>query len=176
MPTVTLVLGGTRSGKSRHALTLAEGRAQPAFVATAEATDQEMAERVLRHQRDRGDHFLTVEEPVRLASVLRGLPPATDMALVDCLTVWLGNLLHYFGDEDPRIETEVAGLLAVLEEPPLDIVLVANEVGMGIVPESALGRRFRDLAGRLNQEVAARADTVVFVVSGIPLRIKGDCA
>ncbi len=174
MPTVTLVTGGARSGKSRYALALAETRAHPVFVATAEATDAEMADRVLRHQRERGERFRTVEEPVHLAEALGAFPAGTDIAIVDCLTVWLGNLLHYHGDDDGRLQAEVDALLAALEDPPTDLALVTNEVGMGIVPMTELGRRFRDLAGRLNQDVAARADSVVLVVSGIPVRIKGD--
>jgi len=168
---ITLVTGGCRSGKSRYALEKASTSAHPVFVATAVAFDEEMKARIARHQRDRGQAFATIEAPYDLPGALRDLPPDTDTALVDCLTVWMGNLLCR-PDTTDASPPEAEELLAVLRDPPCDIILVTNEVGMGIVPENALARRFRDETGFLNQSIAALADTVVFVVSGIPTVIK----
>ncbi len=168
---ITLVTGGCRSGKSRYALQQASTCAHPVFVATAVAFDDEMKARIARHQSDRGPAFATVEAPYDLPGALRALPPDTDVALVDCLTVWMGNLLCR-PDTTDASPAEVEDLLAVLRDPPCDIILVTNEVGMGIVPENPLARRFRDDTGFLNQSIAALADTVVFVVSGIPTVIK----
>jgi adenosylcobinamide kinase/adenosylcobinamide-phosphate guanylyltransferase len=170
-PRITLVTGGCRSGKSRFALRQASAGAHPVFVATAEAHDDEMAGRIARHRSERDPSFHTVEAPHDLAAALRALPPQTDVALVDCLTLWVSNLLcRPSATEDTP--AEIAKLLDVLRDPPCDIILVTNEVGMGIVPDNALARRFRDEAGFLNQAIAALADTVVFVVSGIPTVIK----
>lgn len=178
MSRVILVTGGARSGKSRHALALALARPGPrAFVATAEPMDDEMRSRIECHRRERGSDFATVEVPRDLAGALGRLPAGTSVALVDCLTVWLGNLMARpgaaacgAGAELP----EVAAFLDALGRPPCDLVVVTNEVGLGIVPDNALAREFRDRAGRLNQAVAARADEVVLVVSGIPMVIKGE--
>ena len=136
MPTVTLVTGGGRSGKSRYAMAMATAATvvRPAFVATAEVTDDEMAERVRRHQAERDGRFVNVEEPVQLAEALRSLPADVDLAIVDCLTVWLGNLYHYGHVADDGASEPIEALLALLREPPCDIVLVTNEVGMGIIP------------------------------------------
>lgn len=170
--TTTLITGGARSGKSRLALELAAPHDRRAFVATAEALDDEMRDRISRHRRERGDGFTTIEAPLDLAGALRALPPDTGVAVVDCLTVWLGNRLHHRALADLD-DPAVTGLLDVLVTPPCDLVLVTNEVGTGIVPETPLGRRFRDLAGELNQHVAARADRVLLAVCGQPMWIKG---
>ncbi len=168
---VTLVTGGCRSGKSSYALEQATASASPVFVATAVAFDEEIKARIERHRRDRDPSIQTIEAPYDLAGALRSLPAGTGVALVDCLTVWMGNLLcrPETTDEAPA---EIEELLAVLRDPPCDIILVTNEVGMGIVPENALARRFRDETGFLNQALASLADRVVFVVSGIPTTIK----
>jgi adenosylcobinamide kinase/adenosylcobinamide-phosphate guanylyltransferase len=171
---VTFLTGGGRSGKSRLALAASEGALRPAFVATAEAFDEEMRERIRRHQEERSDRFLTVEEPLDLAGVLRGLPAEVDLVLVDCLTVWLGNLMYHREVTDAHGCREIDELLAVLRDPPCHIVLVSNEVGMGIIPADAESRLFRDVAGRVNQRVAEVADTVVLAVSGLPLVVKGE--
>jgi adenosylcobinamide kinase/adenosylcobinamide-phosphate guanylyltransferase len=136
------------------------------------ACDAEMRQRIAAHQAERGEQFLTLEEPLDLAGVMRRVPPATDVMLIDCLTVWLGNLMHHHGD-DQRWYAEIDELLAALRNPPLNVVLVTNEVGMGIVPESAMGRRFRDLQGAMNQKIAEVADVVVFAACGLPLALKG---
>jgi adenosylcobinamide kinase/adenosylcobinamide-phosphate guanylyltransferase len=168
---VTMLTGGARSGKSRRALELAGARSgKKAFVATATVTDEEMRERIEKHRAARGAEFLTVEAPVDLAGAIRGLPAEVEVAVVDCLTVWMGNLFHERGENGEF--PEVAELLAVLEAPPCDLVVVTNELGMGVVPDNAMARRFRDLAGRVNQEVAARAGRVELLVGGLPLVLK----
>lgn len=169
LPRVTLVLGGARSGKSAHAEALVEGQPGPClYLATAEAGDAEMAERIARHRQRRGQRWHTLEEPLDLAGALsRGAPPG-GAVLVDCLTLWLANLLA--AGRDPLAEGR--RLLEVLPELAAPVVFVSNEVGFGIVPANALARRFRDEAGRLHQAVAAAADRVVFVAAGLPLVLK----
>lgn len=172
LPQLVLVLGGCRSGKSRFAQELAERLGQRRlFVATAEPFDDEMRERIAKHRAARGPEWQTVEAPVALAEALREHAGKADVALVDCLTVWLGNLL---GAEPPRWDADaVSSLLAELGRRRSHVVVVSNEVGLGIVPGNALARRFRDEQGRLNQQVAAMADCVVFVAAGLPLLLKG---
>lgn len=165
---ITFVTGGARSGKSRYALDLAAGYARPAFIATAEPFDDEMRDRIRRHREEREARWFTIEEPVDLAGALRRLPPETEVAVVDCLTVWLGNLLHRGGEMD-----EIEAFLEALVEVPCPIVVVSNEVGFGGIAMSPLAREFTDRLGRLNQEVAARADRAVLIVSGLPLFLKG---
>ena len=172
MAEVILVTGGSRSGKSRCAVELALAFEKRVFVATAQATDREMEERINRHRRERVDLFITVEEPLDLAGALFWLPRDTQVALVDCLTVWLGNLFHHLGEVDMN-SPYIRDFLGVLESPPCNFILVTNELGMGLVPVHPLSRRFRDLAGLLNQEVARRAHRVIFTVCGIPMVIKG---
>jgi adenosylcobinamide kinase/adenosylcobinamide-phosphate guanylyltransferase len=146
-------------------------------VATAVAVDEEMAARIRHHREERGTGLLTVEEPRDLAGALAGLPPGTGAAVVDCLTVWLGNLVHErAGDavlDDPAIFPEVGAFLRRLEDPPCHLVVVSNELGWGVVPATPLGRAFRDLAGRVNEEVARRSDRVVLMVCGRPLELAG---
>jgi adenosylcobinamide kinase / adenosylcobinamide-phosphate guanylyltransferase len=163
---VTLVLGGARAGKSRYAMTLLGGGL---FIATAEAGDAEMAERIAAHRAERGDAWTTTEEPLDLAGVLRRHAGDTRPILVDCLTLWLSNLMHRERD----IDGATTALLAVLDERAGETVFVANEVGLGIVPDNALARRFRDAQGTLNRRVAARADRAVFMAAGLPLVLKG---
>jgi len=168
----TLVTGGGRSGKSRHALELALPREAKAFIATAQALDDEMRARIEKHRADRGGEFLTVEEPFDLARALGSLPKGIDVAVIDCLTVWLGNLVHRHEGKQGAFP-EVPALAEALRDPPCDVIVVTNEVGMGIVPANEVARRFRDLAGTVNQAVAALADEVVLMVSGVPLVVKG---
>jgi adenosylcobinamide kinase / adenosylcobinamide-phosphate guanylyltransferase len=166
---VTLVLGGARSGKSAHAEALiAEHGGAPVYVATAEPGDGEMAERIAAHRARRGEAWRTVEAPVALAEAVRSEARAGNAVLVDCLTLWLSNLLFAARD----VEAEVEDLMAALEGAEGPVVLVSNEVGLGIVPENALARAFRDHAGRLNQRVAAAADRVVLVTAGLPMTLK----
>jgi adenosylcobinamide kinase/adenosylcobinamide-phosphate guanylyltransferase len=165
---LTLVLGGARSGKSRYAESLVMALPSPwLYVATAEARDGEMAERVAVHQGRRGPSWRTVETPRDIAGALAA--NANTPALVDCLTLWLSNVLLADADVDAEIE-HLDGALARAAAP---VVLVANEVGSGIVPDNALGRRFRDLQGLLNQRIAARVDRVFLIVAGLPLTLKG---
>lgn len=171
MSKVTLLTGGGRSGKSAQALRLAEPFARKAFIATAEAFDDEMRARIARHKEERAEKFLTIEEPLDLAGAIRGLAGRADVVIVDCLTVWLGNLMHHRGAERSEY-TEIDDLIDALSAPPCDVILVTNEVGMGIIPIDAMTRRYRDLAGIINQRAAACANTVVLMVSGIPLTVK----
>ncbi|QJU59755.1 bifunctional adenosylcobinamide kinase/adenosylcobinamide-phosphate guanylyltransferase [Sphingomonas sp. AP4-R1] len=168
-----LVLGGARSGKSAHAQRLAEAAAEAAggdlvFIATAEAYDDEMRDRIARHRADRDARWRTVEAPRDLAEAIRAEGGEGRTILVDCLTLWLSNLLLADADLDAAGEA----LAAAAEEARARIVLVSNEVGFGIVPDNALARRFRDAAGRLNQRMAARCEAVDLVVAGIPLPVK----
>ena len=165
---LTLILGGARSGKSRYAEGLITALPGPwIYVATAEARDREMAERIATHRARRGTGWTTIEAPRDLAGALaaHGKTPV----LVDCLTLWLSNVLL----ADADVDAEMAQLEGSLAHVAAPIVLVANEVGFGIVPDNALGRRFRDLQGLLNQRIAARADRVILVVAGLPLTMKG---
>lgn len=168
--TSTLVLGGARSGKSAFAQKAAEiaaGAGRAVLIATGQAFDAEMAERIARHQADRGESWTTVEAPLALAKAVRALP-ADAMAVVDCLTLWLSNLMLAERDLAAAAEDLVEALAAC----PARLWLVSNEVGLGIVPETPLGRRFRDEAGRLHQRLAATVDEVYFVAAGLPLRLK----
>ncbi|HUC48484.1 MAG TPA: bifunctional adenosylcobinamide kinase/adenosylcobinamide-phosphate guanylyltransferase [Xanthobacteraceae bacterium] len=165
---LTLVLGGARSGKSRYAESVIAALTPPwTYVATAEAGDAEMAERIAAHRSRRGSNWHTVEAPRDLAAALKACDGRP--VLVDCLTLWLSNLV--LADADLEAETTLLEQAVAAATAP--VVLVANEVGSGIVPEYPLGRRFRDLQGILNQRIAARADRVVLVVAGIPLAVKG---
>jgi adenosylcobinamide kinase / adenosylcobinamide-phosphate guanylyltransferase len=164
---LTLVLGGARSGKSRHAEALIAAHPGPwVYVATAEALDEEMRQRIEAHRARRPSGWRTIEAPLDLAGAIASQPNAP--VLVDCLTLWLTNLI--LGDHDAdeaaaKLEAELARRLA-------PTVLVSNEVGLGLVPETPLGRRFRDAAGQLNQRMAERADAVVLMVAGLPLTVK----
>jgi adenosylcobinamide kinase/adenosylcobinamide-phosphate guanylyltransferase len=166
---ITLVLGGARSGKSAwaEARALQSGLA-PVYLATAEAGDEEMAERIAHHRARRGARWATVEEPLELATALGEWARPDRVVLVDCLTLWLANLMD--AERDPQAEAErLAAALAALRGP---LLLVSNEVGLGIVPDNALARAFRDAAGRLNQRVAAAAQHVVFLAAGLPLTLR----
>jgi len=167
---IVLIGGGVRSGKSRFALERAKQLGQRrCFVATATASDSEMTARIAAHLAERGDAFRTIEAPIGLCATLRGLSN-TDVAVVDCLTLWLANLLLAERGDD-AIQTEVESLAATLQGVPFHSVLVTNEVGMGVVPESALGRRFRDLAGNAHQRLAKVADEIYFGVLGLRLQL-----
>ena len=172
VPKLTFVLGGARSGKSRYGENVIATLPPPwqppwAYVATAEALDAEMAERIAAHRARRAPQWRTIEAPRDLAAALKECE--TMPVLGDCLTLWLSNLLL----ADADIDAEIAQLEAALAVTAAPVVLVANEVGSGIVPDHPLGRRFRDLQGLLNQRIAARGDHVVLVVAGLPLALKG---
>lgn len=169
---LTLVLGGARSGKSAFAQAAAEETASragvtPLMIATAQAFDTEMRERIARHVDDRGGRWRTLESPMDLAETLCSLT-AGDVAVVDCLTLWLTNQM--LAEADLTLAAD--GLLEALAACPARLWLVSNEVGWGIVPETPLGRRFRDEAGRLHQRIAALADEVFLVAAGLPLKMK----
>ncbi len=169
---VVFVTGGARSGKSRFAQARVEAwEGRLLYIATAEVGDAEMADRVARHRADRGPRWDTEEAPLDLG---RSLERAARYggALLDCLTLWTSNLLGRWGDDDEEIHRAVAGFLSALEAFPGRLCVVTNEVGAGIVPANPLARRFRDLAGRINQEAASRADEAYLVVSGLPVRLK----
>jgi adenosylcobinamide kinase/adenosylcobinamide-phosphate guanylyltransferase len=163
---ITLILGGARSGKTRYALKTAEAQAGAlVMIATAEPLDDEMAERIARHRAERGPRWRTVEAPLALADAIGALSP-DEITVVDCLTLWLSNVML----ADRAVWAETERLLAVLDDRK--VILVSNEVGGGVVPDNALARRFRDEAGRLNQRLASRADEVVLVTAGLPLTLK----
>jgi adenosylcobinamide kinase / adenosylcobinamide-phosphate guanylyltransferase len=164
---VTLILGGARSGKSRLAESLGSGEKH--YIATAQAFDDEMRSRIDKHKADRGDSWITHEEIFGLPRKLAEINGEGRFVLVDCLTLWLSNLMLAERDwQGPA--TALTGMLARMA---CDVVLVSNEVGLGIVPETALGRQFRDAQGLLNQRVAAAADNVLFVAAGLPMVLKG---
>jgi len=171
--TVTLVLGGVRSGKSHYAQQLGEGAGRVVFVATAEARDDEMQRKVERHQNTRPQHWETVEEPLDLAEVIVRHGPGCDLMIIDCLTFFAANLLEARGDDRLSIEQAVDDLCLALQAPPCSVVLVSNEVGSGVVPAYPSGRRFRDLLGEMNQSVARAASNVLLLVAGLPLVLKG---
>jgi adenosylcobinamide kinase/adenosylcobinamide-phosphate guanylyltransferase len=166
-----LVLGGARSGKSRYAESLITALPPPwIYAATGEACDAEMTARIATHRARRGEGWSTVEVPRDLAGMLANHTGGP--VLVDCLTLWLSNLMMAETD----VEAEVERLAAALAKVTAPVVLVANEVGSGIVPDNALARRFRDLQGVLNQRIAAEAERVVLMVAGLPLFLKGDAS
>ena len=172
MAKVVFITGGARSGKSRLAESLAEGFGTPlCYIATGEARDEEMAVRIAAHRTRRGNGWQTVEEPIRLMEALKAAEGRFQAVLVDCVTLWLTNLLLSHEDADQAL-AEVQALAALLPELTIPIVLVSNEVGMGIVPDNSLARSFRDLAGTANQTLAAAADEVYVTFSGIPLKLK----
>ncbi|GER93463.1 bifunctional adenosylcobinamide kinase/adenosylcobinamide-phosphate guanylyltransferase [hot springs metagenome] len=191
---ITFIIGGTRSGKSKFAMEFAENyiysectshienkpqRAiKKSYIATARALDDEMKERIERHKRERPAGWDTYEEPLKITSLLKEIHERYDVILIDCLTLWLSNMLlseEKFRVQDSGLNEEIENFILTLKEykNPSALIIVSNEVGMGIVPENELARRFRDMAGLLNQKVAEIADEVYFVVSGIPVKIKG---
>jgi len=177
MAQIIFITGGARSGKS----TFAEKRAAEfgvnlGYLATAQALDGEMEERVKLHQQRRGAEWHTIEEPIRLTEALTGCDGQHQVILVDCVTLWLSNLMFFYEDtakpcEEP-IDTDLQVLKRTLHRMVTPVILVSNEVGMGIVPENKLARQFRDIAGRTNQFLAALANEVHVVISGIPLKLK----
>ncbi len=170
MSRVTLVLGGARSGKSAFAEDMAQKSGLALhYIATGRAYDDEMHERIAVHRKRRGSLWTTHEAPVDLADAITSFDNANNTILVDCLTLWVTNLMMDEADTDAAYEL----LLGRLASMRAKIILVSNEVGMGIVPENAMARQFRDLAGQLHQKIAALADDVYLVAAGLPLKLKG---
>lgn len=172
MSHVTLILGGARSGKSKHGEVLAlTSGLNPVYVATAEARDEEMRERIAAHRDRRAGHgWLEVETPLELAGTIAEHAAEGRVLLIDCLTLWLTNLMMAERDTDAAS----AALLDALVKAEGRVILISNEVGLGIVPENALARRFRDLAGRLHQDIAEVADRVLLMVAGLPVVVKDE--
>ena len=174
LPPVTLVLGGARSGKSTHAEKLATASLhgapprQAVYLATAQAGDVEMATRIVAHRARRGANWTTIEEPLKLDEALASAAAHGQPVLVDCLTLWLSNVMLGGGDVDQAADD----LVRALEGVAVPVVLVSNEVGLGVVPDTPLGRAFRDAQGRLNMRMAERADRVVLMTAGLPLTLK----
>jgi adenosylcobinamide kinase / adenosylcobinamide-phosphate guanylyltransferase len=171
----TLVIGGARSGKSRFAQSLCHNARRVAFVATARVEDEEMRGRIERHRESRPHEWLTIEEPLGLASAVREAPPCGGTFLIDCLTIWLSNLMwaQRAGTPDEIEESALAEIDQLAElAADCDLVVVSNEVGGGLVPETEVGRRFRDLQGLVNQRCVTRADRVFLIVAGIAIPIK----
>jgi adenosylcobinamide kinase/adenosylcobinamide-phosphate guanylyltransferase len=169
-PATTLVLGGARSGKSSFAERLVcDSALERIYLATAAAGDGEMRERIAHHRAARGDGWTTLEEPLELVPALARESGPHRVVLVDCLTLWLSNIMH----AGRSVEAETRHLAQWLQNAAHPVVLVSNEIGLGLVPETPLGRRFRDAQGRLNQAVAAAVPGVVFVAAGLPLWLKG---
>ncbi len=180
--TVTMVTGGARSGKSRFAANLADKLAMGApvlFVATAEESDDEMRARIARHRADRPPHWVTIEAPTEPARAIADFNRATSVVLLDCLTLLTSNILMEMSEQpesavEAAIELELTQLITVCVNQNRHLVVVTNEVGMGLHPMTPLGRLFQDVAGRTNQYMAAQAHKVVFMVSGLPLVLKGE--
>ncbi len=184
---ITFIIGGARSGKSRFALEKASLHSgKKAYIATAQALDNEMKERIEKHKKERPAGWLTIEEPLNIVALIKNIHTQYDVILIDCLTLWLSNLMtrgQNTEDRRPTIETELENFLDTikvlkffsvcnLSSDFCSLFIVSNEVGMGIVPDNELSRRFRDMAGYLNQKVAGIANEVYSVTAGIPLRIK----
>jgi len=171
-----LILGGARSGKSSYALKLAESMTgERLYLATAEALDKEMAERIKKHKKERGNNWTTIEEPIKVADVIKK-STGYDVILLDCITIWLSNLITNYGlritNLDSQIAKHITSLVSMCKKTKANIIVVSNEVGLGIVPDNPLARQFRDISGYANQKIAEAADEVYFVTAGIPVKIK----
>ena len=170
---LTFITGGCRSGKSQYALDYANRHfSKKMYLATCQALDEEMVRRIENHRKVRGPEWLTIEEPVEITHQIKQHGDDVEVILLDCLTLWFTNLLLK-GDTDLKIIEKTDRLVQTLRERRTSVIIVSNEVGMGIVPADPLGRRFRDLSGMANQRIAEAAETVIFMVSGIPLFLKG---
>lgn len=167
------ITGGCRSGKSRYALDYANRHfSKKLYLATCEALDEEMAERIENHKKARGPEWQTLEEPIHVIKGIKQYENETEVILLDCVTLWLSNLLMR-GQGDPDIIKEADHLIQAMKQSPASFIVVTNEVGMGIVPVDPISRRFRDLSGMINQKIAEGAGAVIYTVSGIPLFLKG---
>ena len=171
---IILITGGCRSGKSRFALNYANQHfSRKLYLATCEALDEEMARRIAHHKKMRSPDWQTIEEPVEIIDKIKQYGAEADVILLDCVTLWLSNLLMRQKD-DAEILKEISGLIDTMHEKQTSFIFVSNEVGLGIVPADPLSRRFRDLSGMANQRIAEAADTAIFMVSGISIFLKGE--
>lgn len=174
MTEFTFITGGRRSGKSSYALDLAESMGEKRlYIATAEALDDEMKDRIARHREERGDSWDTAEEPIDIVNILAH-SKKYNVILIDCLTLWLCNIMHDGKPDDETIMKHIQTLAESLTSSDTKIIAVTNELGLGVIPGDPLSRRFTDLAGIMNQRIAAAADRVVITISGIPLTIKAE--
>lgn len=174
---LTLITGGVRSGKSRVALELARQTdisGPKCFLATAEPLDQEMKARIAKHQEERANDFLTIEEPLYLANAMETAQKESSLLLVDCLTLWVNNLLYHFAAEPDVIQHEIRSFLEAVSLRKSEMIVVTNEIGLGLIPHDPLSRRYLDELGNLNQSLARLSDEVIFMVSGVPAWIKGE--
>ena len=168
-----LITGGCRSGKSRFALDYANQHfSKKIYLATCEALDEEMAQRIEHHKKMRSPEWQTIEEPIEIVNKIMRYGDEADVILLDCITLWLSNLLMRQKD-DPEIMEEISRFIDTIKKKQTSLILVSNEVGLGIVPVDPLGRRFRDLSGMANQKIAEVVNTVILMVSGIPIFLKG---
>jgi len=171
MQRIVFILGGARSGKSAYAMKEAlSENGKKAFIATAEALDHEMNERIEKHKKERGSAWDTYEEPVKLAQLIKRIKGKYDVMIVDCLTLWMSNIMHIGCDINKEIKDLTSSF--AISSPSLTYI-ISNELGLGLVPDSSLGRSYRDNLGLLNQRVANIATDVIFMVAGIPMKIKG---
>lgn len=175
MGRITFILGGARSGKSQYALSLAResGAGKVLFIATASAGDKEMRLRIARHKRNRPRGWRTIEEPRSLSQAFKRVPKNAQLVIIDCLTLLITNLMLE-GHSDSFIEKEIKSGFKLLKKIGCDSIVVSNEVGLGIVPENSLARRFRDTAGRVNQAAARMSDEVYFIFAGLSVKMKGE--
>lgn len=176
---LTLILGGARSGKSRYALELVQRADRVLFVATAQPFDDEMKLRIANHKAERPSHWLTLETPLEVGRSIANVAKPFDIVILDCLTLLANNVLFSGEEEEPdwavrgsQLDLEVADIIASHQEGTADMIVVSNEVGLGIVPVYASARHYRDMLGRANQTLAAAADEVLFMVAGLPLKVK----
>jgi len=170
---IVLVTGGARSGKSNFAYNLADSMSpEKVYIATAEPLDEEMKDRIRKHQEERGKDWDTIEEPVDLAGTLDRIKGRYGTVLIDCVTLWISNLLHLYENDEKRVMDDIERLTGICSEIDYNLIIVSNEVGMGIVPENRLARLFRDISGNANQMVGGIAGSVYLTVAGLPLKIK----
>lgn len=167
---LTLILGGARSGKSSFALSLARSKGTVTFIATALPLDEEMKERIDNHKRERPTYWETIEEPIELLPAMKGVN--SEVIILDCLTIWVSNLLEGYTDEEIMRKAEEVALYA--RDINSEVITISNEVGLGLVPEYPIGRRYRDLLGKVNQIFAKYANKVFFMIAGIPLEVKNE--
>ncbi len=172
MNKIVLVTGGSRSGKSSYALNMAMEYDKRCFIATAIPFDDEMKSRIKAHKSERRNRFITIEEPYNLAESISGIETDVDVIVIDCISVWLGNLLFKHGETQTKFE-EIDKVYEKLKRIKCDIIIVTNEVGSGIVPDNKLARHYRDLAGFVNQKIAKIAAEAILMVSGLSIKIKG---